>query len=73
MEDDILHRGHDRSIFAGDVLVFENVGAYTLVLKPPFIQGNVPILAKRANSNEPEILRRAETLSDLLVSYVVDE
>ncbi|MBK8011010.1 MAG: hypothetical protein IPK13_06640 [Deltaproteobacteria bacterium] len=69
MEDDVLHRGFEGELRRGHILVFENVGAYTLVLKPPFIQGNVPVFAYRKSWCEPRCVRRAETLDDFMTTY----
>jgi diaminopimelate decarboxylase len=73
MEDDVLYRGYGHPLAVGDLLVFSNVGAYTLVLKPPFIQGNVPVLAWRKAAHGKQILKRAETLGDLFSSFGVDD
>jgi len=72
MEDDVLHRGYEHALAVDDLLVFDNVGAYTLVLKPPFIQGNVPVISHRADAREPTVLKRAETLDDLMASYELE-
>ncbi|MBT2989874.1 MAG: hypothetical protein KME65_13045 [Candidatus Thiodiazotropha sp. (ex Ctena orbiculata)] len=72
MEDDYMYRGYNESLKINDLLVFGNVGAYTLVLKPPFINGNVPVLAYREKSDEKEILRREETLEDMIRTYTID-
>ena len=52
--------------------MFSNVGAYTLVLKPPFIQGNVPVLAYRRDLDEQVILKRMETLDDIMATFELD-
>jgi diaminopimelate decarboxylase len=66
MEDDVLHRGLETALSPGDVLVFENCGSYSLVLKPPFIQGNVPVLVPGADGRSFQVVRRAETVDDIL-------
>ncbi|MBV1900483.1 MAG: hypothetical protein KUG56_02300 [Kordiimonadaceae bacterium] len=69
MEDDILHRGFEKPLARGDLLIFDNVGAYTIVLKPPFIQGNVPIIAYREGLPDRLILKRQEKLEDLMSTF----
>lgn len=71
MEDDLLHRGYVGPATPGDMLVFENVGAYTNVLRPPFILPASPILAHEAD--EVRLARRADTIDDVLRSYVLGE
>ena len=48
MEDDIMHRSHHGKLAVGDFCVFSNVGAYTLVLKPTFIQSAPAVLCRSA-------------------------
>jgi diaminopimelate decarboxylase len=45
MEDDCLYPGYAGPLAVGDIVVFENAGAYTTVLKPPFI-GPAPRLLR---------------------------
>ena len=67
MEDDILHRGYSGAISPGDVAVFGNVGAYTLVLKPPFIRPNVPVYEYvHPNLDSLKKMSREQTLDDLM-------
>ena len=47
MEDDVLHRDYEGPAAPGDLFVFENVGAYTNVLRPPFILPAAPIARPR--------------------------
>jgi diaminopimelate decarboxylase len=71
MEDDVLHRNFEGEIAVGDFVVFENVGAYTLVLKPPFILPSPPVLELDSDGGALREVRRAETLDDLFISYVL--
>lgn len=68
MEDDILHRDYDGPAARGDILEFENVGAYTNVLRPPFIVPAPPMLALERGALR--IVRRADTLEDIARAYV---
>jgi hypothetical protein len=45
MESDCLYRGYQGELKPGDYVVFDNVGAYTNVLRPPFINPAPPILS----------------------------
>jgi diaminopimelate decarboxylase len=69
MEDDVLHRDYEGPAAPGDFLVFENVGAYTNVLRPPFILPAVPILA--LEGDQVRIVRRADSLDDVVRAYVI--
>lgn len=75
MEHDCLLPNYPERLAVGDFVVFSQVGAYTLVFKPPFIRPNPPILGWEANSsiNGWVLLRREETLADLFISYELPE
>jgi diaminopimelate decarboxylase len=73
MEHDCLHRGYDHEISPGDYAVFENVGAYTIVMKPPFIQPSPAIVAINATSpglQGFELAKRREEVTDLFSTYI---
>lgn len=44
LEQDILMREMPESLSVGDVIQFRNVGGYSIVYKPPFIQPNCPVM-----------------------------
>ena len=67
MEHDCLYRDLKEAVRPGDFVVFENVGAYTVVMKPPFIQPAPAILAHEGGSFAPA--RRAERCDDVFATY----
>jgi diaminopimelate decarboxylase len=68
MERDFLYKGYDGPLAAGDYLVFDNVGAYTNVLKPPFIHPNRPILLFE-NGQPGPVIKRREHFDDVFATY----
>ncbi|MDH3261188.1 MAG: alanine racemase [Acidimicrobiia bacterium] len=68
MEHDILFSGYPGSLQEGDFVVFSNTGAYTNVLQPPFIRPAPPMIGIQEGAPF-EILRRGETLEDVLETY----
>lgn len=68
MEHDCLHAGYQGQVAPGDFAVFPNVGAYTVVMKPPFIRGAPPIIAPD-NTGGLEWVRRAERVDDVFSAY----
>ena len=44
IESDYLYKGYKGRLGIGDYVVFENVGSYSVVMKPPFILPDIPIL-----------------------------
>lgn len=71
MEGDCLYRGYTGSLAPGDYVVFENVGAYTTVLKPPFIAPSPPIIMYDADMNAFTLIKRREALEDVFSTYTV--
>jgi len=70
MEHDCLHQGYEQMVAKGDYAVFDNVGAYTIVMKPPFIRSSPPIVAVRTGRSGFELVKHRETLSELFSAYV---
>jgi diaminopimelate decarboxylase len=71
MEGDCLYQGYVGSLSPGDFVLFDNVGAYTSVLRPPFINPAPPMLAHSKNSEDIELIRRRETPEDVFTTYVL--
>jgi diaminopimelate decarboxylase len=71
MEHDLLYPGYQGDIAVGDYVVFDNMGAYTIVFKPPFISPNPAIISYDCVTNQYELCRRAETMDDVFTSYVI--
>lgn len=69
MEHDYLLTGATGAISVGDYVIFKNVGAYTVVLKPPFIRMAPPIVA--LSDGKWELVRRAGRLEDVFKNYGV--
>ena len=70
LEDDLLCRGLELPVRVGDVLVFENAGAYTNVMKPPFIRAGCKILSL-SEDGTVSLAKRDETAEDMLSTYEV--
>ena len=67
IESDYLYRHFDGKLAKGDIVVFGNVGSYSVVLKPPFIMPNFPIVD--ISEGELEIVKRGEVFDDLFRSF----
>ncbi|NYT46843.1 MAG: hypothetical protein H0A75_03595 [Candidatus Methanofishera endochildressiae] len=68
MESDCLYRGYQGELKPGDYVVFDNVGAYTNVLRPPFINPAPPILSY-SSKHEVKVIRRRETTDDIFSGF----
>ncbi len=67
IESDYLYRHYNGKLSENDLIVFDNVGSYSVVLKPPFILPNFPVID--LSDGEVEIIKRAETFDDLFHTY----
>ena len=67
IESDYLYRHFSGKLAKGDMVVFGNVGSYSVVLKPPFILPNFPIID--ISDGALEIIKRQETFDDLFHTF----
>lgn len=74
MEHDCLHAGYQGEVAVGDFALFPNVGAYTTVMKPPFIQG-APAIVELDNKGAGQFrwVRRREAMADIFATYNLEE
>ena len=70
IEGDILQSNYSGLIGVGDFIVISNCGSYSLVMKPPFILPNFPVID--ISNDKVELIKRAETFEDLFSSFVFD-
>jgi diaminopimelate decarboxylase len=71
MEHDCLYQDYSGSIGIGDYAVFDNLGAYTVVFKPPFIRPNPPIVSYDSTLEKYTLIRRQETSQDVFSTYII--
>ena len=67
-EDDVLIYEYSGPLAEGDYLVFQNIGAYSLVLKPPFIEADFPVFA--VEKENITLVKRRQTAEDILSTYL---
>lgn len=65
IENDYLYRHFNGKLGVGDMIVFGNVGSYSIVLKPPFILPNVPVI----DMENGELIKRKENFDDLFHTF----
>lgn len=70
IEGDYLYREFSGSLAVGDFIVFDDVGAYSVVMKPPFILPNVAILEPLADGERYKLIKRRETFDDIFSTYL---
>ncbi len=69
LEQDVLYRGYTGKLAVGDYVAFGNVGGYSIVDKPPFIQPNCAMIS--LNGAETKLIKRKETWDDVFTSFVL--
>ena len=69
IESDYLYKGYSGSLAIGDHVVFDNVGSYSVVLKPPFILPNFPVIDYNVTTNTAEVVKRKEEMDDIFRTY----
>ena len=67
IEGDVLQKDYSGMLGVGDYIVLGNCGSYSLVMKPPFILPNFPVLD--ITGNGVEVIKRAETFDDLFHTF----
>lgn len=67
IEGDILYKNYSGELAVGDAIVISNCGSYSLVMKPPFILPNFPVLD--ICGDEVEVIKRAETFDDIFHTF----
>ena len=67
IEGDVLQKNYKGEIGIGDYIVISNCGSYSLVMKPPFILPNFPVLD--ISDGKVEMIKRAETFDDLFHTF----
>lgn len=65
LEFDYIKKGFSGSILPGDIIVFENCGAYSISASRQFIVPRLPVYS----AEDGKLLLRAETSSDMLGKY----
>lgn len=68
IETDYLYQNYSGPLSIGDFVVFEAAGSYSVVMKPPFIMPNVPILEINDDSSVA-VLKRQESFADLFQTF----
>jgi diaminopimelate decarboxylase len=69
IENDYLYRGYKGALAKGDFIVFDNVGSYSIVLKPPFILPNCAIIEYNSKKKSCEIIKRKEETQDIFGTF----
>lgn len=67
IESDYLYRNFSGKLAVGDTVVFGNVGSYSVVLKPPFILPNFPVI--EIDGENVNLIKKGETFDDIFHTF----
>ncbi|MDO4303795.1 MAG: decarboxylase [Bacillota bacterium] len=68
IESDYLYKNYSGKLAKGDFVVLDNVGSYSVVMKPPFILPDIPVLELH-KEGQVELVKRAQTAEDVFMYY----
>ena len=68
IEGDVLYHNYTGKLAHEDAIVISNCGSYSLVMKPPFILPNFPVVD--ISEGKTELIKRGETFDDLFHTFV---
>lgn len=68
LEQDCLYKDFPDALCVGDVIEFRNVGGYSVVYKPPFIQPCCAMIAVKEDASIEEI-KRKESFEDIFQTF----
>ena len=70
MVSDLIHNEFNGKISIGDIVIFKEIGSYSVVMKPPFILPDVAIIQFDNKRNKFEIVRNKQTFNDIFGNFI---
>lgn len=67
IEGDVLYKNYSGKLAINDAIVISNCGSYSLVMKPPFILPNFPVLD--ISGKEIELIKQKESFEDIFHTF----
>jgi diaminopimelate decarboxylase len=67
IEGDVLYHNYNGKLAIDDAIIISNCGSYSLVMKPPFILPNFPVLD--ICEGEVQVIKRGEVFDDLFHTF----
>ncbi len=69
IESDIIHDNFNGNVSVGDIIIFKEVGSYSVVMKPPFILPDVAMIEFNNKLNKFEIIRNKQKFKDIFSNF----
>lgn len=68
IEGDVIYKNYNGKLALDDAVVISNCGSYSLVMKPPFILPNFPVLD--ICGEDVEVIKKGETFDDIFHTFI---
>lgn len=68
IENDVLYHNYFGALAEGDLLIISNCGSYSIVMKPPFILPNFPIID--ISGKNIGLIKKQEGFNDIFNTYI---
>ena len=69
LEQDCIYQSYSKPISVGDIIVFDNVGGYSIVSKPPFIHPNCSVFCLDSDNKIIKI-KKEESFDDIFHTFI---
>ena len=69
IESDIIHNNLNGNISIGDIIIFKEIGSYSVVMKPPFILPDVAIIQSDDKEKKFTLVRDRQTFDDIFSNF----
>lgn len=70
IESDIIHNNLNGNISIGDIIIFKEIGSYSVVMKPPFILPDVAIIQLDDKKKKFKLVRDRQTFDDIFSNFI---
>ena len=69
IESDLIHNNFNGDVSVGDIIIFKEVGSYSVVMKPPFILPDVAIIEFNEQEKAFEMIRGKQKFNDIFGNF----
>lgn len=73
IESDIIHNNYNGLVSLGSFIMLKEIGSYSIVMKPPFILPDVPIVEIDKKHNSYKLVRKKQSFMDVFYNYQNNE
>ena len=71
IESDLIHNNFNGKVSLGDLIIFKEVGSYSIVMKTPFILPDVPKIEYDKEGKKFNMVRNKQTFNDIFKNFTL--